>query len=98
MTLWPVFLFWSHDLDYSISSVFDSFHNYSACQIRNCKFRSALNILWDLYVCIYLDVDVLFFFTFFCRVLLVPLVGMVCPVSLELLALLDLLDPLALVE
>lgn len=59
MTLWPVFLFWSHDLDYSISSFFDSFHNYSACQIRNCKFRSALNILWDLYVCIYFDVDVL---------------------------------------
>lgn len=59
MTLWPVFLFWSHDLDYSISSVFDSFHNYWACQICNCKFRSVLNILCDLYVCILSDVDVL---------------------------------------
>lgn len=38
------------------------------------------------------------FFTFLCRVLPVPLVGMVFPVSLDLLALLDLLDPLALVE
>lgn len=49
------------------------------------------------------DVDVsnsvpCIFLTFLYRVLPVPLVGMVCPVSLDLLALLDLLDPLALVE
>lgn len=55
------------------------------------------------HVCTLSDVDVLnlttcIFPTFLCRVLPVPLVGMVSPVSLDLLGLLDLLDPLALVE